>query len=85
MVGQVVGFERVDFTDKNGDSIKRTRLYITYENSSINGKGADMKYFSDDSKVKLPEIRLGGFYDFIYEVKGFSGSSVLTAVKPYKE
>ena len=85
MVGQVVGYERVDFSDNNGNSVKGTRLYITYENPGINGKGADMKFFSDDAKVKLPEIRLGGFYDFCYEMKGFSGKPVLTAVKPYKE
>ena len=31
MVAKVVGYERVDFSDNNGNSIKGTRLYITYK------------------------------------------------------
>ncbi len=85
MVAKVVGYERVDFSNAQGQSIKGTRLYVTYKNSLINGSGADMKFFSDDAEVKLPEIIVGQEYDFVYQEKGFTGKSTLVAVKPYKQ
>lgn len=85
MVAKVVGYERVDFSDNNGNSIKGTRLYITYQNEGINGQGSDMKFFSDDAKVKLPEIVIGREYDFNYQMKGFTGKPTLVSVTPYKQ
>ena len=85
MVAKVVGFERVDFEGQNGQSIKGTRVYITYKNDGINGQGADMKFFSDDAKVKLPELVIGAEYDFNYQLKGFSGKPVLVSITPYKQ
>ena len=81
MVATVVGYERVDFTGNDGRKITGTRLYITYEDSLINGHGADSKFFSDDSPVKLPEIVLGRKYDFNYQTSGFSGKARLVGIK----
>lgn len=82
MIAKVVGFERVEFTDqKSGQSIAGTRLYVTYESDGIKGMGADTKFFSDNSPVKLPEIIIGRNYEFIYQQTGFSGKSKLIGVK----
>lgn len=84
MVAKIVGYERVDFSNTNGDSVKGTRVYITYKNDGINGLGADMKFFSDDAKVKLPELVVGAEYDFNYQLKGFTGKPILVSITPYK-
>lgn len=85
MVAKVVGFERVDFEGNNGQSVKGTRVYVTYKNDTISGLGADMKFFSDDAKVKLPELVIGAEYDFNYQLKGFTGKPILVSVTPYKQ
>ena len=82
MVAKVVGFERVEFPTKDGDMIKGTRVYVTYENKFISGKGTDFKYFADNSDIKLPEFVIGKDYDFVYQEKGFTGKAVLVAVNP---
>ncbi len=83
MVAKVVGFERVEFTNQQtNQQISGTRLYVTFEGDNIKGSGCDSKFFSDDAKVKLPEIVLGRNYEFVYQQTGFTGKNVLVAVKP---
>lgn len=84
MIAKVVGFERVEFSDNNGNTVSGTRVYITYQNNFINGVGADLKYFPDSGNVKLPELVLNHEYDFVYQQSGFSGKNRLVAVNPVK-
>lgn len=84
MVGKLVGFKNVSFTDeKSGQLISGKRLYITYEDVSdgMTGVGCDYKYFPDNGNIKLPELVLNHSYDFIYQEQGLSGKAALVAVK----
>ncbi len=83
MIAKVVGFERVEFTNpQTNQQIAGTRLYVNYENDNVKGVGCDSKFFSDESKVKLPEIVIGRNYEFVYQQTGFTGKNILVAVKP---
>ncbi len=81
MIATVVGFERVEFSGNDGRTVSGTRLYINYEDDLIKGQGADSKFFSDDAKIKLPEIVIGRKYDFNYQTSGFSGKARLLGIK----
>lgn len=72
----LVGYEKVDYTNKQGVQITGHRLHLTYESDKIQGQGVESVYVS--STVQMPKLALGQKVDVLYNRFGkVSAISVL--------
>lgn len=56
MVYKVVGKKSYDFTSKEGNAVKGTKLCVLYEDSDWEGHRVDTLWVSD--KVVMPDVKL---------------------------
>lgn len=83
MIGTLIGFKKIEFEDDKGNAVRGLRIYVEYDDDSTVGLACDTKYFSDNTDVSLPkQWEINRKYEFVFRERGFSGKSVLTAVKP---
>ncbi len=83
MVVRIIGLKDVDFTNKEGERIKGTNLFYTYEpfdDATVVGRLADKVFIRDSSKVEFPRIDIDTDYEFIYEFTG--KRAILTRIVP---
>lgn len=82
MICTIVGFENIQYTNKDGREVKGLRLYYTYEDPSCNGKCCDTVYISGSSSAYIDKVEINRKYDFNFQVSSFTGKSRLVSVKP---
>lgn len=82
MIGTIVGFEKIEYVNKDGKEVKGLRLYYTYEDDSVSGKAADTVYLSNSSPAYFEDVKIGCKYDFNYQVSSFAGKTRLVSIKP---
>lgn len=82
MVGTIVGFENIQYFNKEGKEITGIRLYYTYEDDNCNGKCCDTVYIPGSSSAYIDKVELNRKYEFNYQVTSFTGKARLISVKP---
>lgn len=60
----LVGYEKVDYTNKQNVHITGHRLHLTYDSDKIQGSGVESVYVSPS--VDVPKLALGQKVDVLY-------------------
>lgn len=74
-IGTVVGIERTDYYNKNGDHITGRHIFVEFEDSNVEGLAVEDVYAS--SRSNIPEVRVGDVLDFRRNRYGNISSAVL--------
>lgn len=64
----VVGYEKVNYTNKEGKQVNGTRLHLAFKSDKIEGDGVECVYIS--SSVDLPVIKIGSKIELLYNKFG---------------
>ena len=81
MICTIVGYENIQYVNKDNRQVKGLRLYYQYEDDSITGKACDTVYVSADSPAYIEKPELNRKYDFNYQHSGFTGKTRLVSIK----
>ena len=82
MIGTIVGFENVNYVNKDNKEVTGIRLYYTYDDDSTTGKCCDTVYIPGSSPAYSDKFEINRKYDFNYQVSSFAGKTRLVSVKP---
>lgn len=85
MIVKVIGARRLDFTTKDGDTIKGLKVFVTYpsdeNDKSFLGEVADSVFIKDGSRIGNPMFELNKKYDFVYNATSLGGRPTLTEIR----
>lgn len=69
MQAKIVGTQRLEFTNSNGDSIKGVNIFTVYPEENVDGLRAD-KFFLKDGMNLPKDVKLNDTIDISFNRKG---------------
>lgn len=68
---QVIGIEKVNYTNKNGYLVSGNRFHCIFTNSKILGSGTDVLYLSDSFLNKMSAVpQIDDYIEVLYDKFG---------------
>lgn len=72
---KLVGFQKLDFTSKDGKQVRGTKIHYTYKPTGARSENAvgqltDTHFFNSDLEIGLPLLNPGLEYEFVTEFDG---------------
>lgn len=82
---QVLGIQKVDYTNKQGRQVTGTTFHVAFEDSNVDGLSSDTIYVS--SRFTIPPVMVGDTVDFYFDRRGnFENLNVVSPkADPFKE
>lgn len=86
MIVKFLGLNKINFISRDGNPVKGTKIYVslplTAKDETWEGARVDTIWVGEDSGLKIPTMKCGEDYNFVFE--GFGKRQYLVEISPVK-